>query len=145
MNILGTKKDTDISGDFRQFVINCLGENDQRKYFVVSEFGSDHNAPDQMRVLTSGSRNKDDKFALGFLNGLKLDDLAKGEKAIFSTSEDGTEIKAKIVFRNTGDLEIESAKDVNLTVTGDVNLTVDGKVNVTATQLNVNSGNLTVD
>lgn len=133
MNILGTKKDTDITGDFRQFVINCLGENDRRKYFVVSEFGSDYNAPDEMRVLTSDSRNKDDKFALGFLNGLKLDDLLKGEKAIFSTSEDGSAIKAKIVFRNTGDIEInQGLPNGNILIKADGTIEFNGNTDTLA-------------
>jgi len=142
---LGKTKDTDISGDFRQFIINCLGENDQRKYFSISTFGSDFNVPLETKALTIDSKNKDDKFVIGFLNLLKIDDLEPGENAIFSTSEDGSEIKSKIVLRNTGDIEIESTKDVNITVTGDVNITSDGNVNITATQLDVNSGNLTVD
>lgn len=142
---LGKTKDTDISGDFRQFIINCLGENDQRKYFSISPFGIDSNVPLETKGLTVDSKNKDDKFVIGFLNLLKIDDLELGEIAIFSTLEDGTEIKSKIVLRNTGDIEIESSKDVNVSVTGNVNMTVDGNANITATQLNVNSGNLTVD
>ena len=149
---LGKTKDTDISGDFRQFIINCLGENDQRKYFSISSFGSDFNVPVDSRGLTIDSKNKDDKFVIGFLNLLKIDDLEPGENAIFSTSEDGTEIKSKIILRNTGDIEIESTGisltidgDANITATGDINLTSDGNVVVDSTQLDVNSGNLTVD
>jgi hypothetical protein len=123
MNTLGTKKDTDVKEDFRQFVINCLGENDRRKYFVISEFGSDYNAPDETKVLTADSQNKDNKFTLGFLNGLKFDDLEKGEKAIFSTSEDGSGIVAKIVFRNTGDMEIN--KDLS---NGNILIKADGTI-----------------
>jgi len=149
---LGKTKDTDLTDDFRQFIINCLGENDQRKYFSISTFGSDFNVPLETKALTIDSKNKDDKFVIGFLNLLKIDDLEPGENAIFSTSEDGSEIKSKIVLRNTGDIEIESTGisliidgDADIATTGDVNITADGNATITATQLDVNSGNLTVD
>ena len=145
MNTLGTNKGTNTEGIYRQYVINCLGENDRRKYFSIQPFGEDANVPEEVKALTSNSNNKDNKFVIGYLNALKLDDLEPGEKVIFSTAEDGSEIKAKITFKNTGDVEVEASNDVNILVTGDANITADGNVLINATQLNVNDGNLTVD
>jgi len=145
MNTLGTNKGTNTEGNYRQYVINCLGENDRRKYFSIQPFGEDANVPEEIKALTSDSNNKDNKFVIGYLNALKLDDLEPGEKVIFSTADDGSEIKAKITFKNTGDIEVEATNDINITVTGDANISADGDVLINATQLNVNSGNLTVD
>lgn len=152
MNTLGKTKDTNIDETYRQFIINCHGENDRRKYFSISSFGEDSNVPEDTRALTSESNNKDDKFVIGFLNKVKVDDLDLGEKAIFSTLEDGSEIKSSVIFRNTGAIEITADSnttitingDVTLQVTGDINLNADGNVVATATQFSAN-GNLTVD
>ena len=169
-HIKGTSKDENTS--YRQFIINCLGNNDQRKYLSISPFGFDFNAPENTRALTADSRNKDVKYNLGVLNKIRVEDLEAGESVIFSTDEAGEELKSKIVLRNTGDIEINkglggvdiginadgtlnviASGNVSITVdgnttietTGDVNLNADGNVIVTSTQLNVNGGNLTVD
>jgi hypothetical protein len=165
MNNVGHKKGNLIDDDgYRQFIVNAFGDNDQTKYYVVSPFGIDYNPPNETRTLNSDSMDKDKNFVQGVLNKLKIDDLALGESAIFSTDEEGTEIKSKIVCRNTGAVEINKGLDgvqillnsdgslgiittgnAIIDVDGDVGLTASGNVNVTATQLNVNGGNLTVD
>lgn len=145
---------------FKQFIINCFGASDQRKYFSISPFGIDFNAPVNTRILTTDSQNKDQKFSLGVLNLINVADLAPGESAIFSTDEPGENLMAKIVLRNSGGIEITALSDTLLTITGnaafnvdgnatiaatgDVNLNADGNVVVTATQFSAN-GNLTVD
>jgi len=172
MNTSGhIKESTQDENGFRQFLINCLGSSDQKKYFSITPFGIDYNAPVNVRSLTTDSSNKDVKYNLGVLNKLKIDDLAPGESAIFSTDEPGETIMSKIVLRNTGDIEINkdldngsiligvdgsiqviAKADASITVdgnatieaTGDVNLNADGNVIVTATQFSAN-GNLTVD
>lgn len=150
--------------NIRQFLINCFGPNDQRKYFSITPFGIDYNAPINTRSLVTDSANKDINYNLGVLNKLKIDDLNPGESSIFSTNEDGSEIVSKIVLRNTGAVEINKDLDgvqilINadgslgiittgnavIDVDGDVSLTASGNINASATQFNVNSGNLTVD
>jgi hypothetical protein len=111
MNTLGTIKGTDTSKSYRQYVINCLGENDRRKYYLVTDFGTDFNVPENVKALTGDSKNKDDKFVFGFLNTLKTDDLNPGEKIVFSTSEDGSEIKTFIKLLNTGVMDINGDAD----------------------------------
>lgn len=167
MNKTGKIKETDVTLDFRQFLVNSIGENDIGKYYMLSVFGEDSNIPENTKALTIGSQNKDVNFIVGVLNKLKTDDLNPGDKIIFSTSEDGSEIKSKILLKNTGDIEIEGLTmtltvdedinisgskialtidgDADITATGDMNLNADGNVNVTATKLDVNGGNLTVD
>lgn len=108
---IGKSKDTSEKDGFRQFVINCLGENDQRKYFSLSPFGFDFNLPENTRVLTLDSKNKDIRFSIGVLNKKWLNDLLPGENAIFSTDEAGEELVSKVVFRNIGDIEIN--KDIS--------------------------------
>lgn len=112
MNKSGHIKDqvSDNNG-FRQFVVNCLGDNDGRKYFSISPFGIDFNAPVNTRALTSDSMNKDVKYNLGVLNKIKVEDLSPGESAIFSTNEDGTELKSFIKFRNDGTMEQNGNED----------------------------------
>jgi hypothetical protein len=155
VNNTGHIKDTeDDDNGYRQFIINCYGENDQRKYFSISPFGIDFNAPADTRTLTSDSKNKDIKFSLGVLNKVKIDDLKPGEMGLFSTDEPGETIMSQIVFRNTGNIEINKGMDANITIgvdgsikivaTKDIELTSDAKVKIVATQLDVN-GNLTVD
>lgn len=151
MNKTGKIKETDISQDFRQFSVNSIGENDIGKYYMLSAFGEDSNIPENTKALTINSANKDVNFIIGVLNKLKVDDLNPGDKIIFSSSEDGSEIKSKIVLKNTGDIEIESTSivltidgDVGITATGNVNLEAEN-VNIVATKFNVNSGNLTVE
>lgn len=116
MNTLGKTKETNTDETYRQFVINCLGDNDRRKYFYVAPFGEDSNVPEDTRGLTSDSNNKDNRFVFGFLNKVKIDDLNLGDKAIFSTSEDGNEIKSQIVFRNTGNIEINKDLGSNASI-----------------------------
>lgn len=116
MNTLGKTKDTNTEEIYRQFIINCLGENDRRKYFLVTSFGEDFNVPEDTRALISESNNKDIKFVIGFLNKVKIDTLNYGDKVIFSTSEDGTEIESQIVLKNTGDIEINNGISGNATV-----------------------------
>jgi hypothetical protein len=111
MNTLGTVKSVDTSKSFRQFVINCLGESDRRKYYLIAPFGVDSNPPEGAKGLTSDSKNKDDKFVIGFLNALKLDDLAPGEQLIFSTSNNGSEVKAFIKLLNTGVMALNGDAD----------------------------------
>lgn len=129
-------QESDENGN-RMFIVSCLGNSDQRKYPSLSPFGIDFNPPENTRSLTTSSQNNDTKYNLGVLNKIKIEDLAKGESAIFSTSEDGKELKSQIIMRNTGKIEIVSKSDIDVTT--------EGKVNITATQFNVNNGNLTVD
>jgi hypothetical protein len=165
------KDQTSDDNGFRQFIINCFGSNDQRKYFSISPFGIDFNAPIGTRSLVSDSINKDVKYNLGVLNKLKIEDLNPGECAIFSTDEPGEAIMSKIVLRNTGDIEINKDLDngsitigvdgsiqitgkaettitvdgnASITATGDVEISADGNVNITATKCDIN-GNLTVE
>jgi len=171
MNTAGhVKESVSDENGFRQFIINCLGSSDQRKYFSISPFGIDFNPPVDYRSLTTDSANKDIKYNLGVLNKIKIEDLAPGESAIFSTDEAGEALVSQIVLRNTGDIEINKdlenasvlikadgtmqviSKDVTITVdgnatiaaTGNVELNADGNVVVTATQFDAN-GNFTVD
>lgn len=104
-NQTGHIKETVID-TYRQFIVNCLGDNDRRKYFSLAPFGIDFNIPENTRSLTVDSRNKDQKFNIGVLNRVYLDDLDVGEVAIFSTDSTGEELKSKTVHRNNGDIEI---------------------------------------
>jgi hypothetical protein len=162
---------TSDDNGFRQFIINCFGDKDQRKYYSISPFGMDFNAPAKTRCLVVDSKNKDIKYNVGVLNKLKIEDLKPGECAIFSTDEPGEAIMSTIVLRNTGDIEINkdldngsvligvdgsiqiiAKADTSITIdgnatisaTGDVILSADGNVNVTATKVDLN-GNLTVE
>ena len=102
------KESTEDENGFRQFIINCLGNNDQRKYFSLSPFGIDFNAPIDTRSLTIGSRNKDQKYNLGVLNKIKVDNLNKGESAIFSTDEAGDALISLIQLKNDGTIYINN-------------------------------------
>jgi len=105
------KEMTEDEDGVRQFVINCVGISDQRKYFCISPFGIEFNAPVETRGLTTNSKNKDDNFLIGVINKVKPEDLNLGESAIFSTIEDGTELKSFIKFRNDGTMEQNGNKD----------------------------------
>lgn len=113
---------TDDNG-FRKFIINCLGLNDNRKYFSLSPFGYDFNTPENTRSLTLDSKNKDVKFSIGVLNKVKVDDLNPGECVIFSTDETGETLVSKTVYRNTGDIEINKDMD-----NGNIIIKVDGTI-----------------
>lgn len=104
MSQTGHIKDTKIidKNDYRQFVINCIGANDQRNYFNLSPFGFDSIATENTRVLTLDSKNKDVKFCAGVLNKIKIDDLKVGESVLFSTSENGKDLKSYIRLNNDG-------------------------------------------
>lgn len=99
------KESTEDDNSYRQYIINCLGSNDRQKYFSISSFGDDFNAPENTRVLTIDSKNKDQNYSLGVLNKVKIQDLAKGERALYSTDDAGTELKGFIIFRNDGTME----------------------------------------
>lgn len=111
MNKLGTNKGTSTAKPYRQFIINCYGENDRRKYYSIQPFGQDANAPEELKGLTVDSGNKDDNFIIGFLNALKLDSLAKGEQILFSTSADGKTLKSYIKLLNTKVIEFNGNAD----------------------------------
>lgn len=102
---------TEDDNGYRQFIVNCLGNNDQRKYFSISPFGIDFNIPVDTRTLTTDSRNKDESYNLGVLNQVKVEDLEPGECAIFSTNANGAELKSFIKLRNSGVLEINGDSD----------------------------------
>ncbi len=123
MNQSGHIKETtqDENTGYRQFIINCLGDNDQRKYFSISPFGFDFNAPENTRALTADSRNKDQKYNLGVLNKIRVEDLNAGEAVIFSTDEAGEGLVSKTVHRNNGDIEIN--KDMS---NGRITIKADG-------------------
>lgn len=112
MNRTGHIKDqtSDDLGN-RQFIVNCLGDNDPRKYFSISPFGIDYNAPIDTRALTTDSANKDIKFNIGVLNKIKIEDLEPGESAIFSTTEDGSELKSFVKLRIDGTMEFNGDVD----------------------------------
>jgi hypothetical protein len=111
MNTLGTIKKVDTEETYRQFVINCLGENDHRKYYMITPFGMDANVPDGYKAFTSDSRNKDDKFVTGFLNPLKLNALNKGDQILFSTTSDGKTMKSFVKLLNDGTLNFNGDAD----------------------------------
>lgn len=157
---------TQDDNDYRQFIINCYGNNDQRKYFSLAPFGIDFVAPENTRSLVSDSKNKDIQYNLGVLNKIRLIDLAAGECMIFSTDETGETLKSSITLRNSGNIEINKdlgSVDIRLNADGTMNLTaagnviidVDGNVQVDATgdaiintdgDVDVNaSGNVTID
>ena len=110
---VGKSKDTAEKDGFRQFVINALGLDDQRKYFSLSGFGDDYNLPNDTRVLTFDSKNKDIKFIAGVLNKNWLNTLNKGERIVFSTSEDGETMESFIRFNNDGTMH-QNGSDDNL-------------------------------
>lgn len=146
MNTSGHIKDqeSDENGN-RIFIVSCLGNSDQRKYFSLSPFGIDFNPPEDTRSLTTSSQNNDTKYNLGVLNKIKIEDLAKGESAIFSTNEAGEELKSQIIMRNTGKIEIITTSDIDINSDANINIVAADNVAITATQLDVNGGNLTVD
>ena len=112
MNQTGHIKDTEEDENgYRQFVVNCIGANDLRKYFSISPFGYDFNAPQSVRTLTADSRNKDQSFTVGVLNKIRPDDLNPGECAIFSLDETGGEVKSFIKLRNDGTMEQNGSDD----------------------------------
>jgi hypothetical protein len=111
MNKTGKIKQTDISQDFRQFQVNAIGENDVGKYYMLSVFGEDSNIPENTKALMAGSKNKDVNFIVGVLNKLKTDDLNPGDKIIFSSSEDGSEIKSYIKLLNDGTMHFNGEAD----------------------------------
>lgn len=102
---------TEDDNGYRQFIVNCLGNNDQRKYFSISPFGIDFNIPEDTRTLTADSRNKDESYNLGVLNQVKVEDLEPGECAIFSTNEGGTALAGFIKFRKNGTMEQNGDSD----------------------------------
>lgn len=111
MNKTGKIKKTDTTEDFRQYTVNSLGENDAGKYYMLSIFGEDANIPENTKVLTTGSANKDVKFIAGFLNKLKDDSLNVGDKVIFSTNEDGSQIQSYIKLLNDGTMHFNGDAD----------------------------------
>lgn len=110
------KEMTEDEDGVRQFVINCVGISDQRKYFCISPFGIEFNAPVETRGLTTNSKNKDDNFLIGVINKVKPEDLNLGESAIFSTDDVGEAIVSQIVLRNTGDIEINKDLEENANI-----------------------------
>ncbi len=117
MNQTGHKiETTEDENGYRQFVVNCVGIDDQRKYFSISPFGIDFNPPETLRVVTSESRNKDESLNIGVLNKIKIDNLNLGESAIFSTDDVGEAIVSQIVLRNTGDIEINKDFEENANI-----------------------------
>lgn len=111
MNKTGKIQETDTSKQFRQFTVNSLGENDVGKYYMLSVFGEDSNIPKDTKVLTVGSANKDVKFIVGVSNKLKDDELNPGDKLIFSTNSDGSEIKSYIKLLNDGTIHFNGDAD----------------------------------
>ena len=112
MNKTGHIKDTKIdNNDFRQYVINCIGANDQRNYFSLAPFGFDSIAAENTRTLTLETQNKDVKFSAGVLNKIKINDLKVGESVIFSTSGNGNDLKAYIRLNNDGTMNLNGGSD----------------------------------
>jgi hypothetical protein len=117
----------DEDSGFRQFIINCLGNNDNRKYFSLSPFGVDFVAPENTRSLTSESMNKDVNYNMGVLNKIHVDDLNAGECVIFSTDEAGETLKSKQVYRNNGNIEInEGMANGNIIIKADGTIEFNG-------------------
>lgn len=112
------KETIDDKNGYRQFVINCIGINDQRKYFSISPFGIDFNPPANTRALATNSANKDQSYNIGVLNKIKIDDLGPGESAIFSTNESGTELGGFIKLRSDGTTEQNGDTDFIAGFTG---------------------------
>lgn len=102
---------TDEVTGYGQLEINSMGINDRRKYFILAPFGTAYNPPINTRVLTIPSENNDFNFSIGVLNKITSEGLGKGDRAIFSTSEDGSEIKSFIKFRNDGTMEQNGDSD----------------------------------
>lgn len=143
---------TDENTGFRQLLLSDFGTNKQ-KYFLLEGFGSASLPPLETRSLIVNSTNKDISYCIGALNKLDFDSLGHGDKVIFSTNEDGTKIMSQIVLLNDGKIEVITKSDIDITTEakiniiakGDINVNTDGKAFVTATQFDVNGGNLTVD
>jgi hypothetical protein len=130
MNELGKIKEvTEDDNGYRQFIINCLGVNDEKKYFSISPFGIDFNPPIDTRLLTIDSRNNNAKFSVGVINKLKIADLSPGEPAIFSTDETGENIVSQTVHRNNGDIEINKGlSNGNILIKADGTIEFNGAV-----------------
>jgi hypothetical protein len=133
-NVKGNSKDEETG--FRQLLLSDFGTNRQ-KYYLLEGFGEASLPPLETRTLIINSTNKDISYCIGALNNLDFDSLGHGDKMIFSTSEDGTEIQSQIKLLNTGKMEIITKSDIDITT--------DAKINIIATQFNVNNGNLTVE
>lgn len=79
-----------------------FGSKDTVNTFMISPFGDDFNVPKGYDALYIKTSNSSEPVCVGFINKIISDDLASGEKIIFSTDESGDNLKAFIKLLNTG-------------------------------------------
>lgn len=82
-------------------------------------------------VLTKIGNSNSFVVSIGGTNQNIAPDTERGERKIYSVSEDGTEIKASIKLKNNGDIEIVTLDDnANITISnalGEFSLKSDGQ------------------
>lgn len=80
-----------------------------------------------------------ENIILGHLHLKRPEPSAVGETILYSTTENGTTIKAKITLKNDGTLVIEAPLDINVTCQN-ANITASTKVGIACDNIELGSG-----
>ena len=115
-----------IEGGKRLIKFSKFGENDTAKAYRVNEFGSDSSIPDGYKAIYIETSNSSEPICIGYINEIIIDELNKGDKQIYSTDEEGAEVKSFVKLLNTGDAEINANNKAK------IELKEDGSMDLTA-------------
>lgn len=95
----------------RRIKLLIRGARDTQEVYESAPFGSDANIPEGYRALYMTTGQKGKAVMIGVINVNQLESLAPGEKSLYSTNEDGSQIQAFITMRNNGQLEVNGVGD----------------------------------
>lgn len=112
MNSIGHVKGSskEDKTEVRQLVLRDFGTNEQ-KYYLLEGFGQASLPPLDTRTLIIKSSNSNVSCCIGALNNLDFSSLSYGDKVLFSTNEEGTEIKSFINLKSDGTMEFNGDAD----------------------------------
>jgi len=111
MNVVSKVIESIVDGGFRLIKLLKFGSDDNANAFQMSTFGDDFKVPEGYNALFIETSNSSEPVCIGYINKVVFDDLNVGEKQIFSTNEEGSEVAAYIKFLNDGVININGDAD----------------------------------
>lgn len=87
------------------------GKDDVQEVDEATTFGTDARAPKDWIAVYAETSTKDEPVVIGYLNKKQLSAVAVGDHKIYSTSEDGGDVKFYMWMKNDGTAEIGGDAD----------------------------------
>ena len=108
---ISTVISTVIEGVRRRIKMQVFGRDNVENVFEAMPFGEDSNPPDGIKAIYVTTNRSGKAMCIGYVNVNQIEEVAKGEKRLFSTNEAGDQVSAYLHMKNDGTMEVLGTGD----------------------------------